>query len=242
MFHIGICEDEPTQQIYLEKCIRTWAEAAGCRVVIDIYDSGEQFLFDYEDREAFDLLILDIQMGQLNGMEVARKVRRHNRLVKIIFLTGVTDYALEGYEVGAVRYLLKPLKQELLEPLLDTIRQEVQQAAGEAFVFTQNGQTLRIPFRDIVYLEADGHYLSMVTTREQYQWKSSFVSVAEEFEAQGFFLLKRGLYVNLEYVNRITKTDCILESGEQLPVSKNRYRQLNEAFISFYRGDEGCRI
>ena len=232
MFHIGICEDEPAQQSYLEKCIRTWAEAAGCRVVIDIYDSGEQFLFDYEDREAFDLLILDIQMGQLNGMEVARKIRQQNRQVKIIFLTGVADYALEGYEVGAARYLLKPLKQEQLEPLLDTVWQEIKQAAGATYVFSQNGQTHRVPFRDIIYLEAEGHYLSMITRGGHYQWKSSFTSVADTFEAQGFFLLKRG-----EYVNRITKTDCILESGEQLPVSKNRYRQLNEAFISYYRGN-----
>ncbi|MBQ7925794.1 MAG: response regulator transcription factor [Lachnospiraceae bacterium] len=237
MFHIGICEDEPAQQGYLEKCIRSWAERAGCKVSIDIYDSGEQFLFDYEDREAFDLLILDIQMGQLNGMELARKIRQQNRRVKIIFLTGVADYALEGYEVGAVRYLLKPLKPELLEQLLEDIRQELKQTAGETFMFTRNGETCKVPFGDIIYLEAEGHYLSMVTTGGHYQWKSSFTSVAEEFEARGFFLLKRGLYVNLEYVSRITKTDCILESGEQLPVSKNRYRQLNEAFISYYRGN-----
>lgn len=237
MFRIGICEDEPAQQSHLEKCIRAWAERQGCKPVIDKYDSGEQFLFEYEDREAYDLLILDIQMGQLNGMELAKKIRQQNRSVKIVFLTGVSDYALEGYEVGAVRYLLKPLKQEVLEPLLDTIWQESRKAAGEAFVFTQGGQTYRVPFRDIVYLEAEGHYLSMVTNHEQYQWKSSFTSVADTFEEQGFFLLKRGLYVNLEYVSRITKTDCILENGEQLPVSKNRYRQLNEAFISYYRGN-----
>lgn len=237
MFHIGICEDEPAQQSYLEKCIRTWGESRGCKLMIDKYDSGEQFLFDYEDREAFDLLILDIQMGQLNGMELARKIRQQNRRVKIIFLTGVADYALEGYEVGAVRYLLKPLKPELLEQLLEDLWQELMQTTGESFVFTRNGQTHRVPFGDIIYLEAEGHYLSMVTCGAHYQWKSSFASVAEEFENRGFFLLKRGLYVNLEYVSRITKTDCILESGEQLPVSKNRYRQLNEAFIGYYRGD-----
>lgn len=235
MFHIGICEDDLTQQDYLEKCIYRWADLRKQKVQVYKYISAEQLLFDFEDRSDFELLILDIQLGNMNGMELARKVRQENKTVKIVFLTGLTDYAIEGYEVGAVRYLLKPLKQEVFEKLLDSLRQEMQQEQAESFLFIQNGYTCRVPYSDIMYVEAEGHYLSLVTEKESYKWKAGFATVVQDFEKHGFFLLKRGLLVNLAYVKRITRTDCMLESGEQLPVSKRRYRELNEAFIDYYR-------
>lgn len=236
MFQIGICEDDLAQQSYLEKCIMKWADLRKQKVLIYKYTSGEQFLFAYEEKSDFDLLVLDIQLEKMNGMELARKIRQANKAVKIVFHTGLTEYAIEGYEVGAVRYLLKPLKQEVLENLLDNLWQEIKKEQEENFLFMQSSQTYRVPYSQIVYVEANGHYLSLMTEEKHYEWKASFSSVTQEFESHDFFLLKRGLYVNLMFVNRITKTDCILESGEQLPVSKNRYKALNEAFIAYYRG------
>lgn len=236
MFSVGICEDDTVQQKYLEQSIIRWADSRHKKIVVQKYESSEQFLFENEGLLPFDLLILDIQMGRMNGMELAKKIREKNKSVQIVFLTGLKEYALEGYEVGAVRYLIKPLKQDALDMLLDGIWQESQKVRQESYVFTCNGETCRIAYDEIVYVEANGHYLNMVTAQNAYQWKASFTSVSQDFEKMGFFLLRRGLYVNLEYVRRISGTDCILESGEVLPVSKSRYRKLNEAFIAYYRG------
>ena len=235
MFRIGICEDDAAQREYLKNCIEKWTEKRQQRVRLCEFADAEQFLFDYEDRTDYDLLILDIQMGEMNGMELAKRIRREDREVKIVFLTGIRDAAIEGYEVGAVRYLLKPLKQDVLESLLDMINTERKRKQENCFLFVQNGTTVRMPYSRILYAEANGHYLVLMTEDERFEWKANFSSVAEELEAQGFFLLKRGLLVNLEHVERITKTDCVLDNKELLPVARNRYRELNEAFIAYYR-------
>lgn len=235
MFRIGICEDDAAQREYLQNCIKKWAEKRQQRVQLFAFADAEQFLFDYEDRAAYDLLILDIQMGEMNGMELAKRIRREDKDVKIIFLTGIKEAAVEGYEVGAVRYLLKPLKQDVLENLLDLIDTERKRKQEHCFLFVQNGVTVRMPYSRILYLEANGHYLVLVTEEERFEWKAGFAAVAQELEERGFFLLKRGLLVNLEHVERITKTDCVLDNRELLPVARNRYRELNEAFIAYYR-------
>ncbi len=236
MFRIGICEDDAAQRGYLKNCIEKWAEARQRRVQLCEFADAEQFLFEYEDNAEYDLLILDIQMGQMNGMELAKKIRKEDKEVKIVFLTGIKDHAIEGYEVGAVRYLLKPLKQEVLESILDVIYSETKRKQEDCFLFVQNGMTVRVPYSHILYAEANGHYLVLMTEGERFEWKANFSSVVPEFEQQGFFLLKRGLLVNLEHVERITKTDCVMDNKEALPVARNRYRELNEAFIAYYRG------
>ena len=235
MFRIGICEDELTQQEYMEKSIMAWADKKQNRIQISKFISAEQFLFEYEDFEDFDLLILDIQLSNMTGMELAKEIRRKDNTVKIVFLTGDKDYAIEGYEVGAVRYLMKPLKIDLLEEVLDIVWENLQQNPAMSFVYTKGGQTFKVPYMQIMYVEADGHYCRLITRQETHEWKSKFSELVSFFIPQGFCALKRGLLVNLRYVNQITKTDCILENGEKLPIAKSCYDEVNRMFISFYR-------
>lgn len=236
MFRIAICEDEKAQREYLEQLITKWQECFTNKVSVKSFVSAEQFLFEAEGKTPYDLLLLDIQMGQMNGVELARKVREQDEKVSIVFLTGIRDYAIEGYEVGAVRYLLKPVKEGELFALLDNLSKSAKEQKEDYFLF-QNGAVInRVPFSEILYAEADGHYVCLKTADKEWKWKANFSSLSEEFEAKGFFLLRRGLYVNLARVEQIGKTECVLENGEVLPVSKSRYQELNERFIAYYKG------
>lgn len=243
MFRIAVCEDEKAQREYLERLISEWQMYSGNKATVESYASAEQLLFETEGRQPYDLLLLDIQMGEMNGVELARKVREKDTKVKIVFLTGIKDYAIEGYEVGATRYLLKPVKEAEFFVLLDKLCEEVKEQKEEYFLFQSGGGTNRIPFSDIFYVEAEGHYVVLkAVCREaagdvkEWKWKAGFSSLSAELEAKGFFLLRRGLYVNLAQVSKIGKTECVLESGETLPVSKSRYQELNERFIAYYKG------
>lgn len=245
MFRIAVCEDEKTQREYLERLISEWRQYSGNKVMLDLFVSAEQFLFETEGKQPYDLLLLDIQMGEMNGVELARKVREKNREVAIVFLTGIKDYAIEGYEVGATRYLLKPVKEPELFALFDKLFEEAKTQEGDYFLVQTGGRINRIPVSDILYVEAEGHYVVLKAvcreagnTVREWKWKTSFSSLSVELEKKGFFLLRRGLYVNLASVEQIGKTECTLENGEVLPVSKSRYQELNERFIAYYKGME----
>ena len=230
MFRLAICEDEKVVLDFETSLIKKWATGRGCPLELDTYISAEQFIFESEDKAPYDLLIFDIQMKNMNGMELAKTLRRRGRESVIIFITGVADYAIEGYEVGAVRYILKPVKEEVLFKLLDDIFADCQKACEEYFMLGQGAD-----LEKIIYIEARGHYVFLKALDFEREWKAGFAETAAAFEGKGFFCLRRGLLINLAHVERITRTDCIMEGGESLPVARGVYKDLNEAFISYFK-------
>ena len=235
MFRIAICEDEKVILDFETSLVKEWAAGASCVLEVDTYVSAEQFIFESEDKAPYDLLIFDIQMKNMNGMELAKKLRGRGCDAVIIFITGVPDYAIEGYEVGAVRYILKPVKPELLKELLDKAYGERAKKAEDYFVLGKGADVEKISFEKIVYIEARGHYVFLKGTDFEREWKAGFSETASAFEGRGFFCLRRGLMVNLAHVERITRTDCLLDGGEALPVARGVYKELNEAFIAFFK-------
>ncbi len=234
MFRIAICEDEKVILEYESSLVKEWAQARGFEAELDTYISAEQFLFESEDKSPYDILIFDIQMKNMNGMELAKKLRARGADSAIIFVTGIPDYAIEGYEVGAVRYILKPVKADVLYGLLDSIFAERQKKSEDYFVLGQGADLEKIPFEKIIYIEARGHYVYMKGTDFEREWKSSFAEATAAFETKSFFCLRRGLLVNLLHVSKIMRTDCVLDDGEQLPVARGVYKDLNEAFIKCF--------
>ena len=232
---IAICEDEKVVLDFESSLVSQWAAGCGCPLQLDTYISAEQFLFESEDKAPYDILIFDIQMKNMNGMELAKKLRERGCDAVIIFITGIPDYAIEGYEVGAVRYILKPVKAEVLNGLLDSVLSERQKKAEDYFMLGQGADLEKISFEKIVYIEARGHYVYLKGTDFEREWKAGFSETSASFEGHGFFCLRRGLLVNLKHVEKITRTNCVLDNGETLPVARGVYKELNEAFIAFFK-------
>lgn len=262
---IAVCEDEKASRDFECSLINKWAEQKQIHIQIDSYPNAENFLFEMEDKLEYDFLLLDIQMGKINGFELAKILRSRGFNGALAFLTGILDYAVEGYEVGAVRYLLKPVKEPALFALMDAVYADVCKKTEEYFLLQTGGDVLKIPFREIIYVEARGHYVHLCGygranneagsgAREasggnagsgngsksncfEKEWKASFGEVTAGFDDSKFFGLRRGLLVNLEHVSKITRTECTLTNGEVLPVARNNYESLNRAFIDFYKSE-----
>lgn len=238
---IAICEDDKASRDYENLLIHQWAEKKQINITVDSFSSAENFLFESEDRIEYDFLILDIQMGKMNGFELAKTLRKRGFSGSLAFLTGIMDYALEGYEVGAVRYILKPVKEENLFQVLDTVYEDFTKQSQQVYLLQIGSDVSKIPFDNIIYVEARGHYVHLSGCEGrggkafEKEWKATFGSISSDFEQQKFFCLRRGLLVNLEHVVKITKTECTLTNGENLPVARNNYDDLNRAFIDYYR-------
>jgi len=235
---IAICEDDKVSRDFESVLINQWAEKKQINITLDSFSSAENFLFEMEDKQEYDFLILDIQMGKMNGFELAKTLRSRGFSGSLAFLTGITDYAVEGYEVDAVRYILKPVKEQNLFSVLDKVYSEFKKNEEEVYLLQIGNDVSKIPFGNIVYIEARGHYVHLQGVGFEKEWKSNFGSVSPDFDNRGFFCLRRGLLVNLAHVLKITKTECTLTSGEILPVARNNYDDLNRAFIEFYRNQQ----
>lgn len=153
---IAIVEDETPHAQLLEQHIVSWGRD---RNVGDIsicrFDNAAAFLFDWAE-ERYDMVFLDIQMPGINGMETARRIRETDKGVKLVFTTGITDYLQEGYEVEAIRYLLKPIIREKVWECLDKLLQEP--ASNVQLLFETQEGVVKLAEQDIEYFEARGHY------------------------------------------------------------------------------------
>lgn len=231
---LAYCDDEEIQLEYMQRLAEHWAKQMGVSLTYCAYKSAEELLFENTEGYPFDLLILDIDMQGMSGMELARKIRTKDDKIPILFLTNKREYVFEGYEVQALRYLLKPISEEKLFPLLNEVctaaREEVQ-----SLIVSSDGEHCKIAVSDILYLEADGHYVRIHTVKRDYMVKRAFTELSGEL-ADGFVLTHRSYLVHLLHVERVQRAECILSDGSSVPVSRNSYKALNEAFIRYWKG------
>lgn len=228
---IAVVDDDNTQLEYLKKLVTEWSAKAEHSVIFDVFFSSEEFLFKNEDRLDYDIIILDIQMEKMSGMELARKIRQKDKLVRIVFLTGIKDYVFEGYEVNAYRYIMKPYKDADIISVLDEYEENKENQP--VYLLEYYGELKKIYVHDIIYITVDNHYLNMETTQSNYQWKETLGNIREKL-GEGFVLINRSTLVNLRHVESINKTDCIMSDGKKLSISRNSYKALNVAFIKYY--------
>lgn len=235
---IAIVEDEAPHAELLQQHIEDWQRR---QEVVELhlrrFCHAAEFLFAWEE-ESFDMIFLDIQMPGISGMETARKIRETDGGVKLVFTTGITDYLQEGYEVEAVRYLLKPITREKVWQCLDKLLQDP--APSPQLLFQTLEGVVKIPEQEIEYLEARGHYTvchlqSGQEAAEEIQLKESFNALCVKLAPRPFVRCHRSYLCNIARIYRVERTEILLESGGSIPISRRMYDSVVKAFISYFR-------
>jgi len=231
MINIAVCDDERAEIEYLSALVSKWAQAQKVEIRLFEYESAESFLFDYEEKE-IDLLLLDIQMKKMDGVNLARKIRGSDDAMQIIFITGYPDFIGEGYDVSALHYLLKPVKEGKLFEVLDRAITRLQKPP-RIITFPKTGGSIKIKTDDIIYAEVLSHtvYLYLADGgREEFHMR---ISDMENLLGGDFFKCHRSFIVSMKYVRRVTKKAILLDNGKEIPLSRNLYDAANQAFIGF---------
>lgn len=228
-FTVALCDDDAAQIRNLRRLLGEWSERQPFAVDIAGYESGEEFLFKYPDRPC-DLLLLDIEMRGINGMELAQRLRSAGDPLPIAFITGYSDYMSEGYDVQALHYLLKPVEKERLFAVLD--RCAARRENSEELLVSASGQNLRVSADRIVYIEAFGR-------RTQLHLSDGSVldcdmPIGRFEEVRGLIHCHRSYLVHLRSIRAISKTAVLLDGGGEIPLSRRLYKAVNDRFIEFY--------
>lgn len=229
MYQIAVCDDSTADRQYIRQMLTEWAALAGHSVVVSEFSSAESFLFEYEDKQNYDILLLDIEMGEMDGVTLAKKLRRVNGIVQIIFITGYSDYISEGYEVAALHYLMKPVKKEKLLEVLNRAAEKVQK--NETMLTLENGgEIVRIPLYQIRYVDVQHNYVT-VHAAEEVTVKKTLGDIEAALDER-FFRVGRSAIVNLSCITRVTKTDIVLQDGTMVPLPRGAYEKVNRAIIA----------
>ena len=164
MIRVAICDDDNNQINALKFMLTEWNE----HIIITEYTAAEQFLFSYPDAPC-DLILLDIEMADMNGMELARKLRSKGDMLPIIFITGYSEFMQDGYDVEALHYLLKPVDKDKLFAVLD--RYASCHSADSRVIFPGGDETVCVNADDIMYLEAFGKktQITLITPATKYR-------------------------------------------------------------------------
>ena len=229
---IAVCDDEHEQTEYTRMLVSRWAGENNITAAVEMFDSAESFKAAWSESQAFDILLLDIEMGGQNGVELAREIRRSDAKLAIIFITGFVDYMPEGYDVSALHYLIKPIKEAKLFEVLDKAVKNLSKDT-EFLALNINRKDIFVPLHDIMYIEASLNYVIINTVTEQYKVKMSLTEIEDKLGG-GFFKCTRSFVVGLRYIHTITKKEIILTNGDSVPLARGLYQALNDAFIKYF--------
>ena len=228
-YKIAICDDSEADRQYVLNMVRAWAAAAGHLVHTDAFASAESFLFHYAQESDYDILLLDIEMGAMDGVTMAKQLRKSNDTVQIIFITGYSDYISEGYEVAALHYLMKPVKEEKLWAVLDRAAGKI--AKNEKVLhFSLGGEMVRIPVYRIRYADVFGNYVT-IHAQSDVTVKMTLGELEKQLDDR-FYRVGRSVLVNLTQISRVTKGEIRLSDGTALPLPRGAYDGVNRAIIN----------
>ncbi|MGN1345925.1 MAG: LytR/AlgR family response regulator transcription factor [Eubacteriales bacterium] len=230
-YSIIICDDCLPDAEAVAVMVRDWAARAETPVRTQIFPSAEAFLFHYAEDKSCDLLLLDVEMNAMSGIDLAREIRRENRRVEIVFITSHFEFCGEGYEVDALHYLPKPVSAAKLAQVLD---KAIARLSADAAAITLScvGETVRVAEEDILYAETSLHYLTIHTVHGSYTVREN-ISAFEQRLSGGFFRIHRSYLVSLRRITRISRTSVTLCGTIELPLARGNYDAVNRAFIEY---------
>ena len=249
MLQIGICDDETLLLDEIKKITDDCLQKQQTFSVLSTYTDGKTLLYDIQDGKHFDLLLLDIEMPDVSGMELAQRI--HNLLpdALMIFVTAHYKYAVDAYALHIFRYIPKnQLITRLPHALKDAISLlEIQ--STDSYIISSQNRLERIPLKEILFIEKDGKnaifHTTMTRNRAEDQTENqsaptkrirkTLTEIFEELHSEEFYFIERGFIVNLRHVAGISHTDCILTDQTHLPISQSRLPEFKKKLNRYWK-------
>lgn len=236
---IIICDDEQEYIDLITASVNRWCEAQHVQIQpLVVYRSSEDAMEGLENGSSFDLAFLDIQFpGELSGLELARRLRDGNEHMSIVFATNFKDYALEGYKVNALRYLLKPVEDVQVFECLSIAYRQWKLLQNEAILLDAPDQVYHVLFKSISYLESKGHYVHVyLADGKSIRVRGKLTELLEQMPAEQFVQCHRSYVVNLFYVQSISRTAIMLSDASEVPVSRQYWEKVLSGFRFLFQG------
>ncbi len=238
VIRIGICDDSPAFLYQTESMINHW-DRRPQNMTVELFQEGDS-LVSVHTQNPFDIILLDVVMPLLNGIEVAREIREKDKTVKIIFLTSSVDFAVESYSVKACNYLLKPIDPIQLFSCLEEVVSAIQSSLRWIPVKSINA-TRRVILSEIEYIEAQGKHIifSMIDKKTVHSLEPLYTYENKLVLEDGFFRCHRSYIVNIHHIDSYSHKEIIMRSGSRVPISRSCQKDFEEMYFYVVFGKAG---
>ena len=230
MIRIAIVEDAAFDRQVLRDCLREYGQETGTELQITEFTGGTAFLEQYQ--EDLDLIFMDIMMDGLDGLTTARKLRRRDDKVLLVFVTSMLQYAVQGYSVDAMDFIIKPVTYTGLKLCMDRVVRRLNETAPVRLRFTNREGTHSVDAAEICYIESLEHKIVVHTVQGEIQSDMSLAAAEKMVKALPFFRCHVSYLVNLRYVDRVSGND-VWVNGDRLAISRYRRKDFLEAWSAW---------
>lgn len=233
MIRAAIVEDNEQDRLNLKKLLEVAGERFQRTFDVSFFGSADAFLLDY--KAEYDIVFMDIEMPNLDGMTAAKRLREIDPAVLLVFVTNMAQMAIRGYEVEALDFLVKPLVPDHFLLKMTRILQHVKPREGEFVRIVQDGVTYSVRIDSIRYYEVDGHYIVYHTDEREYREYSSLSSAMKKAAVPYFEKCNRGTIVNLYRIDAVY-TDSLVIEDATISISRSIRKDFMKRYIDFLGG------
>lgn len=233
MIYIAVLEDNEKDRAMIAEALKYVEEKENVSFSIKFFPNAMSFFV--EAKYNYDIVLFDIEMPEMNGLEAAKKFRSINKCAVILFVTNMAQYALEGYQVNALDFIIKPIQKYEFALKMNRTISNTQKQTEKSILVGSEGETYVIPIRDICYIEVQGHYIIYHTLEAKYSEYSTLKDAEKKISNTSFVRCNRCYLVNLRFVRSIKK-DIVVVNGDELIISRPQKKQFINALSDFISG------
>lgn len=231
MIKIAFCDNEKEQlSLFKNFCLQYNKEHNDLLINATFYDNG----FDLMESNfsSFDAIFLDIDMPMMNGMEVAEKIRDNNEEINLIFITMIANYAIKGYKVKALDYILKPVPYFEFSLIIDKLLLKKSKEKEQYFLIQAKNNMKKINYNDIFYFEMFNHDV-YIHGKDEFSFRGTLKEIELRINKEQFVRCNNSFIINLQYVDEIKGDFVYLKSGEKIEITKSRRKEFFDRLVSF---------
>ncbi len=229
MLLVAVVDDDAKDAAHLKAYVEEYCRVNNHAAMIHVFSDGLDLI---RSTETHDIVFLDIQMTKLDGLETARFIRKIDKESILIFVTNMAQFAIKGYEVDALDFILKPASMASITFVLDKAMRRLDGGTRSLFSLKTSEGTISLSANDITYVEVFDHNLVYHTTRGDYTVRGRLSDVSEKLSPDRFVMCNRSFIVNLRHVSNVT-SDYLLIGDTRISVSKSHRKELMRRFSSF---------
>ncbi|GFI02410.1 transcriptional regulatory protein YpdB [Lachnospiraceae bacterium] len=237
MLRIAICDDEQFYRDKIKRLLEKYLKEHDLNCEIHLFSSGKEFLDKSENSVKYDIVFMDINMEEMDGIQTAMQMRAFHSETYLVLITAFINYVLEGYKVDAVRYIMKDTLDAALPECMAAILQKMK-IARVSFSFMEGERMLYAD--NLFYVESQRHKLIFYYMEEQthrdtvrYHMYEKLDTIEQKLHGYGFLRIHKSYLVNMKHIRRIGNYTAVLSTGEELPVPRLRFQAVREEFVAY---------